>query len=182
MPTVRFEDRDADGFVDAAAGLSSVEMTAIQQLVASEEDPIKLFFRTRAGRGYEVTGLFDLRGRPRLPGDPGDIPKVPDGGASSKEAAGPIRTTRLSAAFPNPTSTLTSFTLELANSEEIRLEVFDLRGARVRTLAEGRTPAGRLTLTWDGRDAHGRRLADGLYLIRVRAGGLRETRSVLLMR
>jgi len=78
---------------------------------------------------------------------------------------------RLAGARPSPFVGQTSLSFELAQESDVSLEVYDLRGARVRTLARGAHPAGRHTATWDGRDDDGRRAAAGVYLVRMSSAG-----------
>ncbi len=61
--------------------------------------------------------------------------------------------------------------LSLPAPADVDVEVYDMRGARVRTLARGRMPAGRLPVPWDGRDASGRPAPAGIYLVRALAAG-----------
>jgi len=93
--------------------------------------------------------------------------------------AGPVRALRL-AASPNPSSATSRITFELTSSRRVRLDVFDSRGAHVRTLADGTFAAGRGEASWDGRDDGGRRVAAGVYLVRMRSGG--EERSARVVR
>ena len=61
---------------------------------------------------------------------------------------------------------------ELSSESAVTLEVFDIRGARVTALVDGKVlrPGGH-AVTWDGRDHAGRLAAPGVYLTRVEAGG-----------
>lgn len=96
--------------------------------------------------------------------------------------AGPGATpalTHLAPARPTPFRDRTTLSFELAAPGEARLEVFDLRGARVRTLARGSLAAGRHTLEWRGDADGGARLAPGLYLVRLEAGGVRAQHKVV---
>lgn len=78
--------------------------------------------------------------------------------------------TRLAWVSPNPSRGTTLVRFELATESEVALEVHDVRGARVRTLASGRRGAGAYDVAWDGRDDEGRPLPAGVYLARLRAG------------
>jgi flagellar hook assembly protein FlgD len=51
-----------------------------------------------------------------------------------------------------------------------RLDLYDVRGARVRTLVERAAEPGRFVVTWDGRNGDGRSVAAGVYLYRLTAG------------
>lgn len=61
------------------------------------------------------------------------------------------------------------------------LEVFDLHGRRVATLARGPRLPGDQSLAWEGLDDHGRRLNPGVYVVELRSSGLRDTRRVVLI-
>jgi hypothetical protein len=79
---------------------------------------------------------------------------------------------RVLPASPNPFGLSTSIRFELTQPSAARLEIFDVRGARVAVLLEGTTlPAGGHATTWDGRDQNGRLVPPGVYLVRLEAGG-----------
>jgi len=49
----------------------------------------------------------------------------------------------------------------------VRLELFDIAGRRVRTLAGGAMAPGPHSALWDGRDQHGQRVGAGVYFLRL---------------
>jgi flagellar hook assembly protein FlgD len=63
---------------------------------------------------------------------------------------------------------------------EMTLRIYDLRGQLVRTLVDGAQPAGRHAAIWDGRDEAGRPLPSGVYVGRLQAGAVVETRAMVL--
>ncbi|MFN8589390.1 MAG: S8 family serine peptidase [Candidatus Eisenbacteria bacterium] len=65
---------------------------------------------------------------------------------------------------------------------DLRVDLFDLRGARVRTLARGARPAGTHALEWDGRGAAGEPAASGVYFARASAAGASVVRRIVLAR
>ncbi len=56
-----------------------------------------------------------------------------------------------------------------AGSAEVSL--YDASGRLVRTVARGQYPAGYQSAVWDGRDARGKRVAAGIYFLRVASEG-----------
>lgn len=60
--------------------------------------------------------------------------------------------------------------------------VLDVSGRRVREVARGVAPRGRLELAWDGRDQNGTAVGRGLYFLRLRLGELARTWKVLVLR
>jgi hypothetical protein len=72
-------------------------------------------------------------------------------------------------AAPNPFNPSTTVSFGLPRGEQVRLDVVDVRGRRVRTLVDRWLDAGEHQATWDGRDGHGRPVAAGSYLLRLRS-------------
>jgi hypothetical protein len=68
-------------------------------------------------------------------------------------------------------------TFSLARAGHARLDVFDLQGRLVKTVADGDYPAGSQDLAWDGRDEGGRPVGSGVYFLRLDAGGEILTRK-----
>jgi len=89
--------------------------------------------------------------------------------------------TALGGAFPNPFSRETTIELALRTEGDVTLDAFDLSGRRVATLISGTQPAGVRLVRWDGRGPDGTRLAPGIYLLRLEADGVRQSRRVLLV-
>jgi len=64
----------------------------------------------------------------------------------------------------------------------VRLIIYNTRGQRVRRLIAGHHPPGLHEVRWDGRDEAGRPVASGMYLCRLSAGSVRDTRKMVLLR
>jgi hypothetical protein len=62
----------------------------------------------------------------------------------------------------------------------VKLEVFDVSGRHLRTLADKTYTAGTHTLYWNGCDAKGHKIAQGVYLVHMEADGRRTTRKVVV--
>lgn len=90
--------------------------------------------------------------------------------------------TMLSPAYPNPFNPQTTLGFRLAASLPVELVVSDLRGRHVRTLVRGELPAGDHNVVWDGTDDAGRQLGSGVYLARLRAGGVMQMQRLALLK
>ncbi len=101
--------------------------------------------------------------------------------ASSVAGTLPVAT-RLIGNSPNPFNPRTMIAFDLANDGPVRLEIFDLRGRRVRQLADRGLPAGSHSLLWDGRSDSGNEVASGLYFYRLTAADKQQTNKMLLVR
>ena len=88
----------------------------------------------------------------------------------------------LASVFPNPARGRATLTLALPEATGAPLEVYDLRGARVRVVADGQWTPGRHLVEWRGDDDRGRAVGTGVYFVVFRAGTVTERRKLVLIR
>lgn len=91
----------------------------------------------------------------------------------------PVSTLALSSPYPNPSRGTMRIACALPRAGEVTVEVSDLQGRRVRTLANGLRAAGRFEVAWDGRDAAGAESAPGVYFVRMSSRGEQVTRRIV---
>jgi flagellar hook assembly protein FlgD len=84
-------------------------------------------------------------------------------------------------ASPNPFRGAIALRFQLAQAGAVNVEVFDAQGRRVRGVASGLRSAGASSLSWDGRDDTGTRVAAGTYFVRVAARLEERTVRVVLL-
>jgi hypothetical protein len=93
----------------------------------------------------------------------------------------PTLTATLQAA-PNPFNPATEVSFELPRGGATQVDIHDSRGRLVRRLLAADLPAGAHRVTWRGHDAAGQRMPSGVYHVVLSAPGLRESRSVVLVK
>ncbi|EFK96458.1 hypothetical protein LDC_1518 [sediment metagenome] len=109
-----------------------------------------------------------------------DVKAAVDLAAVSVPPAAPVTgLVALAPAAPNPARRSTRLRLTLARETFVDLAVVSLGGQRVRTLLQGTRPAGEEAVRWDGRDAHGRAVAPGVYFLRARVPGETAAQRVI---
>ncbi|HEU4930145.1 MAG TPA: T9SS type A sorting domain-containing protein, partial [Candidatus Krumholzibacteria bacterium] len=91
-------------------------------------------------------------------------------------------TTELFANYPNPFNPSTTIRYRVASAGHVRLMVFDAAGRRIRVLVDDEQPAGAHDASFDGRDDAGRAIASGVYFYRLDAGGVSQTRKMVLLK
>jgi hypothetical protein len=84
--------------------------------------------------------------------------------------------------FPNPFPYSTIFEYSLPEDDHVVLEVYDLRGRRIRALFDGDERMGRHRAVWDGLDGRGFRAASGVYLCRFSAKRMNKVVKLTLLR
>jgi hypothetical protein len=88
----------------------------------------------------------------------------------------------LSPAWPNPMSARATINLQLPVKQRVALAVFNVLGQRIRTLVDADLEAGTHAVTWDGADWRGRKVTNGVYFYQVRAGNVKQTQKVVIIR
>jgi hypothetical protein len=88
----------------------------------------------------------------------------------------------LSALGPNPAPGTARFSLSLPRAMDVDLAAYDLAGRRVATLQRGALAAGVHPIAWNGRTDRGDTAHDGVYFVRLRAGGTEIARKTVLVR
>jgi hypothetical protein len=107
----------------------------------------------------------------------GDTPPVV--GVAERRASGVALDVAVS---PNPFVASTAISFSTPQAGRVRASIVDVGGRVVRTLESAGTAAGPRRLDWDGRDESGRRLASGVYFVRVEAPGADAIEKVVLLR
>jgi hypothetical protein len=99
---------------------------------------------------------------------------------------GPARawTTRLDQNYPNPFNPSTRISYEIENGApaKVNLTIYDVTGARVRTLVDEVAKPGVYSTSWDGRNANGESVSSGVYFYRLTTPTRALTRKMVLLK
>lgn len=90
--------------------------------------------------------------------------------------------TRLAGNYPNPFNPTTEICFSLRETSNVQLDVYNIRGEKVRTLVDGVLHAASHRVVWDGKDEQNRRTASGIYFYKMRAGKYTSTKKMILMK
>jgi uncharacterized repeat protein (TIGR01451 family) len=86
----------------------------------------------------------------------------------------------LNRAVPNPFSATTSFAYRVPEGgAAVEIGVYNVAGRLVKTLAAGSQESGQYTVTWNGTDEAGIRMAAGVYFLKSRVGVETSTTRVI---
>jgi hypothetical protein len=124
---------------------------------------------------YVVTAIY-------REGESGDSNKVSTGIVSESDIVAKPTLTQLGGNYPNPFNPNTTIYFDLHENTNVRLEVFNIRGQVVRTLANNHFEAGRHFIIWDGTDNSGRSAASGIYFYRLDTMQHSETRKMIMIK
>ncbi|NQV16581.1 T9SS type A sorting domain-containing protein [bacterium] len=91
----------------------------------------------------------------------------------------------LSQNYPNPfnPSTMIEFSIPQSfGSSDVKLEVFNVLGQNVRTLANTRLESGVYQVSWDGRNNSGSLVSAGMYIYRLQSGDEAISNKMILLK
>jgi hypothetical protein len=84
--------------------------------------------------------------------------------------------------YPNPFGEETTIAYTLSGEREVKIEIYDVLGRRVRRLVGETQAAGLHRVRWDGENRYGTPVGSGVYFYRIKAGDFVETRKMVLVR
>ncbi|MDW7679561.1 MAG: DUF3160 domain-containing protein [bacterium] len=84
--------------------------------------------------------------------------------------------------YPNPFNTTTVISYDIPVSELVKLEIFNLRGQRVRTLLNQIQRPGYYRIVWDGCDDNGKQLSSGLYFCRLQVKSITRVEKIIFQK
>lgn len=83
---------------------------------------------------------------------------------------------------PNPFRAQTAINYSVKASSKVRIEIYNTRGQKVRTLVDSFQSAGEYNPLWDGSDDGGSPVASGIYLYRLSTDTHTSNRRMMLLR
>ena len=84
--------------------------------------------------------------------------------------------------YPNPFNPETTIRYTTKANAKAKLEIFNLKGQKIRTLVDTVHSEGNHSIVWNGRDDYSRKVASGVYFYRLSIEGKSYQRKMLLLK
>ena len=84
--------------------------------------------------------------------------------------------------FPNPFNPSTVISFYSKEENNVKIEIFNIKGQKIRTLTENNNNAGYNELLWNGKDDSGRNVESGVYFYRMTADDYIATHRMTLLK
>jgi len=101
---------------------------------------------------------------------------------SDDDLSVPPVVTTLRGNYPNPFNPTTTISFDLAQDGHVAIDVYNIKGQRVQSLANDIYTAGRYSVVWNGDDATGRSVGSGVYFYRMTTVGYTSVQKMLLLK
>lgn len=100
----------------------------------------------------------------------------------TKPTAGIPKKFELGQNYPNPFNAATSIQFTLPQSSQVKLEVYNVLGQKVKTLVDERLSAGYKRVTWDGTNEAGNQVASGIYFYFLNTDKFTEAKKMVMLK
>ncbi len=84
--------------------------------------------------------------------------------------------------YPNPFNPTTAISFSMKAKDRVSVVIYNVKGQKVRELANDIFDQGIHTLTWDGKDKEHKNVSSGIYYYQVKNATHTETKKMLLMK
>lgn len=87
--------------------------------------------------------------------------------------------------FPNPfnPSTTIEFSIEQnQQNEQIKLEIYNIKGQKIKQLISDQFSAGQHSVVWDGTDDNSKTVSSGIYFYKLKVGEFEEIKKMILLK
>ena len=88
----------------------------------------------------------------------------------------------LSNAYPNPFNPRTKIVYTLNNSGYISLNIYDLKGSKIKSLINKYQTPGTMSITWDGSNDNGQLVAAGMYIYMIKTEEVSISKKMILLK
>ncbi len=112
----------------------------------------------------------------------GQITILASTGADSEDDTTPGFITDLKNNYPNPFNPVTRIDYALAENGPVSLEIFNIKGQKVKTLVETELDKGEYHTSWNGTNDNEQPVSSGIYFYKLTAGSYNSTKKMILMK
>jgi hypothetical protein len=90
--------------------------------------------------------------------------------------------TQLFTNYPNPFNPETTISFALKQNEKVAINIYNIKGQKVKTLTNDYFDAGNHQIIWNGKDQNNRQVSSGIYFFKMEAGSYTHTKKMILMK
>ncbi len=109
-------------------------------------------------------------------------PLVYSGIVSNDDVVVPEYSTELVGNCPNPFNPQTSINFSLAEPGKVTIDIYNIKGQKVRSLVNDKYDQGNHKVVWNGTDDTNRGVGSGIYFYKMKSGRYTSTKKMILLK
>ena len=84
--------------------------------------------------------------------------------------------------YPNPFNPSTTISYKIANSGNVLIEIFNIKGQKIRTLVDGKYKSGSYSTVWDGINESNIEVSTGIYYCKLKSGNQESVKKLMMLK
>ena len=84
--------------------------------------------------------------------------------------------------YPNPFNPKTKINYDIPNYSNVNIVIIDLSGSEIKSLVNKKHTSGRYSITWNGTNNNGDKVAAGMYLYKIQSGSFTKMEKMILLK
>ncbi len=104
------------------------------------------------------------------------------GGSEGEDQLAPVAFTELKGNYPNPFNPETTISYSVKENLPVNIEIYNLKGQKVKSLVKETKAAGNYKVAWNGTDDNNRPVSSGVYFFKMNAGKYSSTKKMIMMK
>ena len=84
--------------------------------------------------------------------------------------------------YPNPFNPITNIQYDLPAAINVKIDIYDIRGRKVKSLLNQHQEAGFKSIQWNALNDLGERLGSGMYFYRIETSDFNKTKKMILLK
>jgi len=84
--------------------------------------------------------------------------------------------------YPNPFNPNTTITFELEKDSTLNIDIFNVKGEKIKALFRGKLEKGSQNITWNGKDDNNKQVSSGIYFYKIKADEECFVRKALMVK
>ncbi len=101
--------------------------------------------------------------------------------STSEDYVSPPEISELSI-YPNPFNPQTNISFEVLKGGKVEVDIFNLKGQKVRSILNDYKEKGNYQMSWNGFDDNGFKVGSGMYIVRLKSANNSRSKKVILLK
>ena len=90
--------------------------------------------------------------------------------------------TKLNQNYPNPFNPETEIIYSLRENSKVSLNIYNIKGQKVKQLISDQLPEGQHSVVWNGKDDNGKSVSSGIYFYKLKTENYEKTKRMVLLK